>query len=258
MYSVKAARGHYAGKIWDEKADIQSLLLNATQLENSYFSEKHILEMRKISKELNKVVTKQIPTINRQGHLLRRCIMSNKHIKLKEYIELFNFDVNTYIHCRGRYGESSELLLFVALYSRASTDIFRLLINKSTNVYQPATPTHIQTEIIQLFLINNIPNRYEILKLFVESGCWDINRGLGTSKGSPLHVAVHNCLPEMVQFLMENGADKHYKSSVDTNSPDTKSPLEIVKYKLERLSKNKDSYYNALKQMLEYMGEKVE
>jgi hypothetical protein len=56
METQKAARGQYAGKIWDEKADLQSLLLNATQLNTHLFSALDIERMRGIDRNMNHVL----------------------------------------------------------------------------------------------------------------------------------------------------------------------------------------------------------
>ncbi len=56
MDSVKAARGQYAGKIWDEKPDMASLLLNATQLNTQLFSALDIERMRGIDRNMNHVL----------------------------------------------------------------------------------------------------------------------------------------------------------------------------------------------------------
>jgi hypothetical protein len=259
MDLVKAARGHCAGKIWDEKASIESLLLNATQLENTFFSEKHILELRKTNRLFNKVVTKQIPTINRQGHLLRRCIISNNHIKLKEYIELFNFDVNTYILCRGRYEESSELLLYVAFYSRASIEVFRILLDKKANLYNPKSYIYKDESIVNgiraeeniyYFFIINLPNKYELMELFLEYGCWDINRKIGEEyKFTPLHFAISNYDSELVKFLLSKGADKHKENSNGI------TPYQMVIECIEAHDKNTNRilHYNKILKMREYM-----
>jgi hypothetical protein len=182
--------------------------------------------MRKANGVFNKVVTKQIPTTDSQGRILHKYITENNHTKLKEYIELFNFDVNTYtsqINYNGDFREYITSLLRVAIQSKASTEVFRVLLDKKANLYNPKSYIYTDESIgngiraeenIYYFLINDLPNKYELMELFLEYGCWDINREIGAGYTfTPLHYAVNMVDLELVKFLLSKGADKDKENS---------------------------------------------
>jgi ankyrin repeat protein len=272
MEIQKAARGQYAGKIWDEKPDMASLLLNATQLNNTFFSEKHILEMRKINRVLNKVITTQIPTTDSQGRILHKYITENNHNKLKEYIELFNFDVNTYTSQKNYNGDFREYitsLLRVAIQIKASTEVFRVLLDKKANLYNPKSYIYTDESIVNgiraeeniyYFFINNLPNKYELMELFLEYGCWDINRKIGVGYTfTPLHFAISNYDSELVKYLLSKGADKDKENSRGFTAYQMVTEyIEIFKRNPLEIGNHTLHYNNGLR-MRDYMeGENLE
>jgi hypothetical protein len=259
METQKAARGNYAGKIWDRECNIESLLLNATQLENSLFSEKHVVSMRALSKELNNVVISQIGTKDKQGQILLKYIKENNHSKLKEYIARFNFDINSNkIIYNGESRFKPNILIMFAIEFKASTDIFRVLINNEINL-------NIYEGILEYLLYKDLENEYEIMKLFIENGCWDINKEsliyFKTCPATPLHYAIHIYNYRLIKFLLDNGADKNIESLYGV------TPLNMIKKNayitdddLEKIKKY-TFYKSDLRcreesiKLLEYMGE---
>ena len=172
---------------------------------------------------------------------------------MKEYLELFNFDVNTYISRKNKFyqTENIETLLNYAIVRRASTEIFRLLINKSTNVHD-INNTHNET--IQDLFSNWLKNKYEIMELLLENGCWDINREIGVGYTfTPLYYAVSIFDTELVKFLLSKGADKDKENSRGFTAYQMVT-IYIEAFKINPLeSANHTLHYNNGLKMRDYM-----
>jgi hypothetical protein len=243
MDTAPALTGAYRGKIYEKGNQNESLLLTATQLCSSFFSQRDILYLRGCNKKINEIVHTQLSEKNKLK-LFKNALERNEAKKVEYYIQEFNIDVNSgCIEERDNFFGRNYIRYIIPL-------IFILEVASNTNINPIETIEVLlkagadTNDLYNLYnIIYNSP--YYLCELFDLLIKYNLNinrRELYTF----LDLSIRTSNIDFFNFLLEKGVDKEIKNYRGDTSYNYCASFDLITESNYRKNPIKD-YYNMLK-----------
>ena len=228
MDEKPAGMGKYRGKIVEDGKLKECLLLNATQLCSSFFSEKDILRLRHTNKRIENTVESQVwPEKNMD--IFKKSIENGKIHALERCVKEYGLDINSHCIVENPFGHTYHY--YTPLFKTLEKEIYKLYndTNKAVSLElikellrlgaNPNTfnePLYKEKQYINplpRIIEKNPTNLFELFDELIKHGL-NINNiytYCDVYEYTFLHKAIQNLNIELFNYFLEKGADKELR-----------------------------------------------